>query len=141
MHDRRTWTEEYHRVFKLAENYRDQKEPVKEIETWIQAHQLKNDYWPVVLMAWALIGLEQYRLALRTFKFAKNVLETSNDQELQQKERSVNLEKIKEYEEKCSETDPIKRGMKCAKKYWDLCDQINKFSRSKDYDKCSEVCE
>ena len=107
MHDRRTWTEEYHRVFKLAENYRDQKEPVKEIETWIRAHQLKNDYWPVVLMAWALIGLEQYRLALRTFKFAKNVLETSNDQELQQKERSVNLEKIKEYEEKCSETDPI----------------------------------
>jgi hypothetical protein len=44
----------------------------------MQAHKLFNEYWSPTLIGWALITLEQYRLAVIAFKFAQKVLMTSD---------------------------------------------------------------
>ncbi len=82
MHDRKTWSQEYDRLYKQADRYRKQEDYFKEIEIRMQAHKVFNEYWSPTLIGWALITLEQYRLAVIAFKFAQKVLMTC-DQQLQ----------------------------------------------------------
>ena len=49
------------------------------METRVEAQKVCNHFWILAGICYALLRLEQYRLALKAFKIAVQVLEASDD--------------------------------------------------------------